>query len=111
MVDRLVQEGMPLTVCPLSNIRLKVFESMAAHPFKTMRDAGLLVTVNSDDPAYFGSYLNDNYRALRDAFGFTDSELADLARNPFKASFLEDAEKQAYLREVDMYAGSRIKQP
>lgn len=103
VVDRLGKEGMPLTVCPLSNLRLKVFESMAAHSFKAMHDAGLLVTVNSDDPAYFGSYLNDNYRALRDAFGFTDSELADLARNSFKASFLDDEQKQTYLREVDTY--------
>ena len=103
MVDRLGKEGMPLTVCPLSNLRLKVFESMAAHSFKAMHDAGLLVTVNSDDPAYFGSYLNDNYRVLRDAFGFTDSELADLARNSFKASFLDDEQKQTYLREVDTY--------
>ena len=76
-----------------------------------MHDAGLLVTVNSDDPAYFGSYLNDNYRALRDAFGFTDSELADLARNSFKASFLDDEQKQTYLREVDMYAESGVKRP
>ena len=103
VVDRLVQERMPLTVCPLSNVRLKVFEDMAAHPFKAMRDAGLFVTVNSDDPAYFGSYVNDNYRALRDTFGFTDADLADLARNSFKASFLDDAQKQAYLQEVDSY--------
>ena len=104
VVDRLAQQGIPLTVCPLSNVRLKVFEDMAAHSFKAMWDAGLFVTVNSDDPAYFGSYVNDNYRALRDAFGFTDAELADLARNSFKASFLDDAQKQVYLREVDRYA-------
>jgi len=103
VVDRLAQEGIPLTVCPLSNVRLKVFEDMAAHSFKAMRDAGLFVTVNSDDPAYFGSYINDNYRALRVAFEFTDADLANLARNSFRASFLDDAQKQMYLQEVDTY--------
>ena len=106
LVARLARERVPLTVCPLSNVRLKVFEDIARHPFKEMRDAGLLVTVNSDDPAYFGSYVNDNYRALRDAFGFTEAELAALARNSFAASFLDDAEKQAYLQEVDAYVAS-----
>ena len=111
LVARLAEERIPLTVCPLSNVRLKVFEEIARHPFKEMRDAGLLVTVNSDDPAYFGSYVNDNYRALRDTFELSEAELADLARNSFEASFLDDAEKQAYLREVDAYASSWIKRP
>jgi adenosine deaminase len=103
VVARLAEERIPLTVCPLSNVRLKVFEDIAAHPFKAMRNAGLNVTVNSDDPAYFGGYVNENYRALRDAFDFTDADLADLARNSFQASFLDNAAKNTYLREVDAY--------
>lgn len=111
VVARLAKEGIPLTVCPLSNVRLKVFEDIADHPFKAMRDAGLFVTVNSDDPAYFGSYINENYRALRDAVGFSDADLADLARNSFNASFLDDAAKQAYLKQIDSYVAARIRQP
>src|SRR3546814_12706972 len=66
---------MPLTVCPLSNLRLRVVEDMTAHPLKMMLDRGLMVTVNSDDPAYFGGYINDNYRAVRQALGLTEAEL------------------------------------
>ena len=103
VVARLRRERIPLTVCPLSNVRLKVFDGIAAHPIEAMREAGLFVTVNSDDPAYFGSYVNGNYRALRDAFGLGERELAELARNSFEASFLDESEKREYLDEVDAY--------
>lgn len=103
VVARLRRERIPLTVCPLSNVRLKVFDGIAAHPIEAMREAGLFITVNSDDPAYFGNYVNGNYRALRDAFGLGERELAELARNSFDASFLDESEKREYLAEVDAY--------
>src|SRR3546814_11689124 len=75
LVLELARRQMPLTVCPLSNLRLRVVEDMTAHPLKMMLDRGLMVTVNSDDPAYFGGYINDNYRAVRQALGLTEAEL------------------------------------
>src|SRR3546814_18472895 len=88
---------MPLTVCPLSNLRLRVVEDMTAHPLKMMLDRGLMVTVNSDDPAYFGGYINDNYRAVRQALGLTEAELALIARNSFAASFLAATAKARHI--------------
>lgn len=104
LVAELARRRMPLTVCPLSNIRLCVFDNMTAHPLKTMLDRGLVVTVNSDDPAYFGGYMNDNYAAVRQALGLSDQELALIARNSFGASFLDEATKAKYIAEVDGYA-------
>jgi adenosine deaminase len=103
VVARLAREGVPLTVCPLSNVRLRVFPDMAAHPLPRMIAAGLTVTVNSDDPAYFGGYVNANYRAVRDAFGLSAGDLASLARNSFAASFLGPEEKARRIAEVDAY--------
>jgi adenosine deaminase len=104
LVAELARRRIPLTVCPLSNIRLCVFDDMTAHPLKMMLDRGLVVTVNSDDPAYFGGYVNDNYRAVRQALGLTDEELALIARNSFAASFLDEATKEKYIAEVDACA-------
>lgn len=87
LVDRLVAEQIPLTVCPLSNVRLRVFDTMRDHPLRTMLERGLKVTINSDDPAYFGGYVNENYLAAADALGLTREELEQLARNSFDASF------------------------
>jgi adenine deaminase len=87
LVDRLVAEQIPLTVCPLSNIRLRVFDTMRDHPLREMLARGLKVTINSDDPAYFGGYVNDNYIAAADALGLTREELEQLSRNSFEASF------------------------
>lgn len=95
LMDRLADEQIPLTVCPLSNTKLKVFESMAQHDILKLLDRGLLVTVNSDDPAYFGGYMNDNLAALRQELGMSDQQLKQLAINSFKASFLTP-EKKAY---------------
>jgi adenosine deaminase len=106
LTDRLAREQVPLTVCPLSNLRLQVVRQMDQHPLRTMIDRGLLVTINSDDPAYFGGYLNENYRAVQEALHLTDGELAQLARNSFQAAFLSAAEKQALLRRVDDYAAA-----
>ncbi|MFK4730287.1 adenosine deaminase [Agromyces mediolanus] len=97
LVERLARERIPLTVCPLSNVRLRVVDRIEELPFRELLDAGLLVTVNSDDPAYFGGYLDDNLAALRSAFGLDEAELAGLARNSIEASFASAARKAELL--------------
>lgn len=87
LVDRLVRDQVPLTVCPISNVRLKVSPDVTTHPVRKLFDAGALVTVNSDDPSYFRGYVGDNYRALRDEAGFTQDELAVLAQNSLRAAW------------------------
>lgn len=104
LVARLARERIPLTVCPLSNIRLCVYPRMTDHPIRRLSDAGVLVTINSDDPAYFGGYANANYRAVQEAFSMTKAEMAEFAKNSFRASFLDAAEKQARIAEVDAYS-------
>lgn len=103
LVTRLAREQIPLTVCPLSNVRLKVFPDMARHPIRALMDAGLMVTVNSDDPAYFGGYIDENYRAAGDAFHLSADDMCELARNSFRAAFLDDADKTRFIAEVDSY--------
>lgn len=103
LVARLVADQVPLTLCPLSNVRLRVIDKLADHPLRTMLDAGLLVTVNSDDPAYFGGYADDNFAAVRDALGLDAETLRILARNSFRAAFLDDEARALYLKEVDAY--------
>ncbi|MEE4218981.1 MAG: adenosine deaminase [Xanthomonadales bacterium] len=90
LVKRLAREKMPLTVCPQSNLRLAVVKNMAEHPIRRMLAAGLKATVNSDDPAYFGGYMNDNFNALVDAMGLTAEEIIALVQNSFEASFLDN---------------------
>jgi len=104
LVARLARERIPLTVCPLSNVRLRVVPDMAAHPLKVMLERGLLVTVNSDDPAYFGGYVNENFVAAQEALGLTRDDLARLARNSFEASWLEPEEKRAHIAAVEAEA-------
>jgi adenosine deaminase len=104
LVERLVRERMPLTVCPLSNIKLKVFDAVEDHNIKRLLERGLCVTVNSDDPAYFGGYLLENFVAIERGLGLTRAELTTLARNSFEASFLEPADKRHWLAAVDAYA-------
>ncbi|MEP3629202.1 MAG: adenosine deaminase [Hyphomicrobiales bacterium] len=101
LIKRLAKQQTPLTMCPISNWRLKGIPSLAASPVKKALDAGLLVTVNSDDPSYFGGYLNDNYRAVHDALNLNENELITLAKNSFAASFLDDRDKQAQLDKID----------
>ena len=101
LVGRLARERVPLTVCPLSNVKLKVFERLEDHTLKVMLDAGLLVTVNSDDPAYFGGYVGENYRAVQRALKLSDAELRTLAKNSFEASFLPEADKRRHMASVD----------
>ncbi|MCG8593210.1 MAG: adenosine deaminase [Kiloniellales bacterium] len=105
LVERLVAARVPLTVCPLSNLRLCVVEDMAGHPLRRMMELGLFVTVNSDDPAYFGGYVNENYAAVQDALGLGRDDLAALARNSFEASFLDAEAKRALVAEVDAVVG------
>ncbi len=104
LVARLAAEGMCLTVCPLSNLKLCVVERLEDHPLRTMLDAGLVATVNSDDPSYFGGYVNANYLAVADALDLSKAELLTLARNSFTGSFLEDAGKARHLAAIDAYA-------
>ena len=101
LTKRLAEQQTPLTMCPISNWRLKGIPSLSASPVKKALDAGLLVTVNSDDPSYFGGYLNDNYRAVHEHLNLSENDIAQLARNSFVGSFLTDREKQAQLDKID----------
>ena len=101
LVERLRLARVPLTVCPFSNVKLRVVPDLGHHPLKRMMDAGLVVTVNSDDPAYFGGYVGDNFQAVVRALDLTSDEIVTLARNSFEAAFIDDATKQRYLEEID----------
>lgn len=103
LVERLGKDRVPLTVCPLSNVRLRVFDSMEEHPLKRMLDAGLCVTVNSDDPAYFGGYVDQNYLAAVEALRLSREDVHQLAKNSFEASFLDAEEKRRLSAELDDY--------
>ncbi|MQA60620.1 MAG: adenosine deaminase [Actinophytocola sp.] len=100
LVARLRQERVPLTVCPLSNVRLGSFADITQHTLPKLMSEGLLVTVNSDDPAYFGGYVADNFAAVRSGLGITDEDVRLLAANSFRASFLDDDRKADLLAEV-----------
>lgn len=100
LVARLRDEQIPLTVCPLSNVALRAVDKLSDHVLPAMLDAGLLVCVNSDDPAYFGGYVDDNFAALRSDLGITDDQLKTLARNSFDASFATEAQKSAWKAEI-----------
>lgn len=94
---------MPLEVCPSSNIATGAFASIEEHPFPKLRDAGVIVTLNSDDPAMFGSWLSDEYRVARYVFGYDDRELADIARAGVRASFAGDDLKTQIERDIDTW--------
>jgi len=101
LVGRLARDRMALTVCPLSNLRLRVIDELAHHPLRRMMDKGLVVTVNSDDPAYFGGYVNDNYGAVSDALSLTREEIIAIVCNGIHASLMTASEKNNTLAEVD----------
>ena len=101
LVDRLFKDQIPLTVCPLSNVKLCVFDSMEKHNLKTMLDAGLCVTVNSDDPAYFGGYIEENFMAAQQALNLDQRDIYRLAKNSFQASFLSKKKKKQFIDELD----------
>jgi adenosine deaminase len=116
LVERLVRQRMPLTVCPLSNVKLRVFPSLAAHTISRLLASGVVATINSDDPAYFGGYLNRNYTATFAALPELGAEEAyQLARNSFEASFADVGIKKGWLRELDefftQYTSVRHPQP
>lgn len=106
LIDRLVAEGTPLTMCPLSNLKLKVVDRLEDHNLKRLLDRGVKVMINSDDPSYFGGYVLDNYLAIAHALDLTRDDLAHLARNSIEASFLDDNAKAALLSEIDELSAS-----
>jgi adenosine deaminase len=104
LVARLRDEKIPLTVCPLSNVYLRGVARIEDHPLPAMLEQGLVVTVNSDDPAYFGGGIEKNFTAVRTALGVSDADLAVLAANSFEAAFIDDAERTRWLAEVDAWS-------
>jgi adenosine deaminase len=103
LIDRLAERGTPLTVCPCSNIMLRVFPDMSKHNIRRLHQAGLCVSVNSNDPSYFGGYINENFAAIQEALGFADAELWQLARNGFTSAFLSDDLRGLYLAELEQH--------
>jgi len=101
LVEYLVKKQVPLTVCPLSNVKLGVFDHLSRHNLIQLLELGLCVTVNSDDPAYFDGYIEENFQALHEHLGIDFQDIYKLARNGFQASFLAPAEKKKYLDELD----------
>ncbi len=103
LVQELAKEEIPLTVCPISNVKLCVFPSMEKHNVRYLMDQGLFVTINSDDPAYVGGYVGDNYLAVQSTFNLNKKEIYRLAKNSFQASFLPETEKRKYIAELDAF--------
>jgi adenosine deaminase len=103
LINRILKDNIALTVCPLSNTALKVVTDLKTHPLKKMLDLGLKVTINSDDPAYFGGNVNKNYFEIQEALNLTKYEIYILAKNSFKFSFVNDTLKQQYLNELEVY--------
>jgi len=106
LVERLREEQVPLTVCPLSNVKLRVFDTIQDHNLKRMLDFGLRVTLNSDDPAYFGGYVDENFYAAQEGLHLSRDDVYELTKNSFEASFLDAESKQRLLYELDGYFAS-----
>lgn len=102
LVEKLVKEQVPLTACPLASVGVCYFDSMVKFPVKKMLDLGLLVMINSDDPAYFGGYVAENYKAVSKALALSEEDMLMLLKNSFKASFLDEGAKAKYLTEIDV---------
>jgi adenosine deaminase len=100
LVRRLADERVPLTVCPLSNVALRVVDTLADHPLPQMLAHGVVATVNSDDPPYFGGYVDANYAAIREHCAITQDQIETLARNSFDAAFIDDSRRQQWKQEV-----------
>jgi len=103
LTERLIAERIPLTVCPLSNVKLRVFDALADHNLHQLLQRGLHVTINSDDPAYFGGYIGENFVQVQEALGLPREDLIQLARYSIEATFLEETERAALLAELDRY--------
>lgn len=104
LLKELAEKQIPLTVCPLSNLKLKVVKQMEDLPLKQLLDTGIMATVNSDDPAYFGGYMNDNFYAITEALNLGKDDILTLVKNSFKASFLPEEEKSKWLKELEKYS-------
>jgi adenosine deaminase len=103
LVERLVEEQTPLTVCPFSNVKTRVFPELKDHNFRELLERGLLVTINSDDPAYFGGYVADNYIGTAETLDLSAEQMIQVARNSFVASFLSEDERRPYLEAIDTF--------
>jgi adenine deaminase len=103
LVEKLKSLKMPLTICPLSNLKLKVVKDMRDHPIRKLLEKGLMATVHSDDPAYFGGYMNENYGAITEALQLSKAEVAQLARNSFNSCFVEEHHKAKMLEQLNAY--------
>ncbi len=103
LIKYIAEKQIPLTVCPLSNLELKVVEDLKDHPLLQLMEAGVMVTINSDDPAYFDGYMNENYIQIATALNFSKKQIAQLAKNSFKASFLPDKKKEKLISQVENY--------
>ena len=108
LLERLVREGVPLTMCPLSNVKLRVVDRLEDHNLKRLLDAGVRVLINSDDPAYFGGYIGQNYVETAEALALTRDEVVTIARNSIEATFLDDAAKAELLAEIDEVAARLV---
>jgi len=108
LLEELARLKIPLTICPLSNHKLRVVDKLEDHPLKKMMDLGLEVTINSDDPAYFGGYINENYSALANALSLSKEDICRIAKNSFNASFLTDAEKVVLNQKIDAYMAQNL---
>jgi len=107
LMTMLIKQQIPLTVCPLSNTKLQVFKQMSEHNIVELLRKGLAVTINSDDPAYFGGYLNANFQAVAAAHVMTPTEIAQFTRNAIQASFINEAEKQVLQLNLDSYLSAQ----
>lgn len=103
LVSELADRGVPLTVCPMSNCMLKVFPDMASHNIRRLHEAGLCITVNSDDPPYFGGYVNENYSAIQASLGMSDMDLWQMARNGFASAFISEDLRSKYFAKIDRF--------
>jgi adenine deaminase len=108
LIKEIVEKKIPLTLCPLSNLKLKVISKMEKHPLKIMLDKGVVVTINSDDPAYFGGYLNDNYLAVQKALNLNKNEIYVLAKNSFESSFISKSMKKKFVKKLDEFMVKNI---
>ncbi len=108
LTAQLAARAIPFTVCPISNFRLGVVDSLERHPLPAMLDAGLAATINSDDPAFFGGYVGENYQAVQDHLGIDDGTLAEIARNSFNAAFLEAPRRAELMAQLDEYLSRNL---
>ena len=103
LIKHIAEKQIPLTVCPLSNLELKVVNDLKDHPLMKLMEAGIMVTINSDDPAYFGGYVNENYTCIASALNLSKRQITELAKNSIKSSFLPDGDKEKIIMQIEEY--------